>query len=71
MGLIDAGTGAKLDRYIGYYEPCYNSHHALDWDQAVQEEARNVARSVLAAVKEFRAGRLSQPDKKLKWPRTK
>ena len=38
MGLIDAGAAAKLDRYIGYYEPYYNSHDALDKDKAVQEE---------------------------------
>ena len=71
MGLIDAGAAARLDRYIGYYEPYYNSHDALDKDQAVQEEVRNVARSVVSAVKELRAGRLSQPDKHIKWPRPK
>lgn len=61
----------KLDRYIGYYEPYYNSHDALDKDNAVQEETRNVARAVAQAVKELRARRLSQPDKQVKWPRTK
>ena len=71
MGLIDAGATAKLDRYIGYYEPYYNSHEALDQDTAVQEEVRNVARSVIKAVEELRAGRLSQPDKGLKGPRIK
>ena len=71
MGLIDAGAAAKLDRYVGYYEPYYNSHDALDKDAAVQEEVRNVARSVVEAVKQIRAGTLSQPDKKIKWPRPK
>ena len=71
MGLIDAGAAAKLDRYIGYYEPYYNSHDVLDKDHAVQEEVRNVARAVAAAVTELRAGRLSQPDRGLKWPRPK
>ena len=71
MGLIDAGAAAKLDRYIGYYEPYFNSHDALDKDKPVQDEVRNVARSVVQAVKELRAGRLSQPDKQVKWPRTK
>ena len=71
MGLIAAGAAAQLDRYIGYYEPYYNSHDALDQDKAVQEEARNVARAVVQAVKELRAGRLSQPDKQLKPPRPK
>jgi multimeric flavodoxin WrbA len=71
MGMIDAGASAKLDRYIGYYEPYYNSHDALDKDKALQEEVRNVARSVVAAVRELRAGRLSQPDKRTKPPRPK
>ena len=71
MGLIDAGAAAKLDRYIGYYEPYYNSHDALDEDWAVQEEVRNVARSVVQAVSLLRAGRLRQPDKQIQWPRTK
>ncbi len=71
MGLIDAGAASKLDRYIGYYDPYYNSHDVLDKDTAVQEEVRNVARSVIQAVKELRAGRLSQPDKKMNPPRAK
>ena len=71
MGLIDAGGLAKLDRYIGYFEPYYNSHDALDKDAAVQQEVHNVARAVVGAVAELRAGRLSQPDKKLKTPRPK
>lgn len=71
MGLIDAGSTAKLDRYIGYYELYCESHAALDEDLAVQEEVRNVARSVAAAVTELRAGRLSQPDKSLHAPRPK
>jgi multimeric flavodoxin WrbA len=71
MGLIDAGTVARLDRYIGYYEPYYNSHEALDKDNAMQQEVRNVARSVLGAVLALRAGRLSQPDRQIKSPRPK
>ncbi|QDQ28790.1 flavodoxin family protein [Chitinimonas arctica] len=71
MGMIDAGAAAKLDRYIGYYEPYYSSHDVLDKDEDVQEEVRNVARSVLNAVKALRAGTLSQPDKATKPPRPK
>jgi multimeric flavodoxin WrbA len=71
MGLIAAGAAAKLDRYIGYYGPYWDSHDALDADQAVQEETRNVARSVVQAVKELRAGRLDQPDKLTQAPRPK
>ena len=71
MGLIDAGAAAKLDRYIGYYEPYYNSHDTLDKDLAVQHEVQNVAQAVVQAVKLLRAGDLSQPDKKVVWPRPK
>ena len=71
MGLIDAGGQARLDRYIGYYEPYATSHDALDADKALMEEVRNVAGAVAAAVTELRAGRLSQPDKGLPQPRPK
>jgi multimeric flavodoxin WrbA len=71
MGLIDAGSASKLDRYIGYYESYAESHDALDRDTAVQEEVRNVALAVSTAVAELRAGRLSQPDKGLRRPRPK
>jgi len=36
MGLIDAGGRARLDRYIGYWEPYATSHDALDADRAVR-----------------------------------
>jgi multimeric flavodoxin WrbA len=71
MGLIDAGPKARLDRYIGYYEPYATSHDALDRDRDVQEEVRNVARAVVEAVRESRAGRLSEPDANLESPRPK
>ena len=71
IGLIDAGAAAKLDRYIGYYETYSASHDALDLDLAVQEEVRNVARSVTQAVRLLRAGQLPQPDRKLSRPRPK
>ncbi len=71
MGLIPAGASAALDRYIGYFEPYYNSHEVLDKDQDVQEEVRNVARAVVAAVQQLRAGELKQPDRKLHRPRPK
>ncbi|MEP7282121.1 MAG: NAD(P)H-dependent oxidoreductase [Rubrivivax sp.] len=71
MGLIDAGGLARLDRYVGYFEPYFESHDALDKDPAVQEEARNVARAVAAAVAARRAGDLPSPDAKLKPPRPK
>ncbi|SHH85444.1 flavodoxin family protein [Pollutimonas bauzanensis] len=71
MGLLDAGSMARLDRYIGYYDTYAQSHEALDRDTGVQEEVRNVARAVARAVRLLRANRLPAPDAKLKSPRPK
>ena len=71
MGLIDAGEAARLDRYIGYYKPYATSHEELDKDKVLQEEVRNVARAVAIAVRELRAGKLSDPTAQLKRPRAK
>jgi multimeric flavodoxin WrbA len=71
MGFIDAGAQARLDRYIGYYEPYATSHDSLDQDEPVQEEARNVARAVAKAVVELRAGRLQAVQSNLPRPRPK
>ena len=71
MGLVAAGDRARLDRFIGYYEPYATSHDALDADVAVQEEVRNVARAVAEAVNALRGGRLSMPGKGLERPRPK
>jgi multimeric flavodoxin WrbA len=71
MGLVDAGPSALLDRYVGYYESYADSHATLDKDVDFQEEVRNVARSVSAAVDAIRSGKLVQPDRKLSRPRPK
>jgi hypothetical protein len=71
MGLVDAGAGSRLDRYLGYYTPYATSHEDLDRDAALHEEVRNVARAVVNAVAELRAGRLSRPDGELARPRLK
>jgi multimeric flavodoxin WrbA len=71
MGFIDAGVQARLDRYIGYYAPYATSHEALDQDNAVQDETRNVALAVAKAVVELRAGRLQAAQPQLKRPRPK
>ena len=71
MGLIDAGTQARLDRYVGYYEPYATSHNTLDADKPMQAEVRNVASAVANAVKSLRSGTLSEPDKALPRPRPK
>jgi multimeric flavodoxin WrbA len=71
MGLIEAGHASQLGAYIGYMEPYATSHDALDKDTDLQEETRNAARSLVAAVKQLRAGELRQPDEKLREPRPK
>lgn len=71
MGLVDAGASARLDRYIGYYEPYATSHETLDRDTAMQEETRNVARAVAVAVRQQRSGTLSVPDRAVRDPRPK
>jgi multimeric flavodoxin WrbA len=71
MGLIDAGFQGRLERYIGYYEPYATSHDALDADEYVQEEVRNMARAVVNAVAQVRAGKLQLPDKGIRRPRMK
>lgn len=71
MGLIDAGSQARLDRFIGYYQPYATSHEELDRDLAVQEEARQAARAVAHAVGELRSGRLRSVRPELPRPRPK
>jgi multimeric flavodoxin WrbA len=71
MGLVDAGNQARLDRFIGYYEPYANSHDALDRDENLHEEVRNVGRAVANAVRAARNGTLVVPDAKLSRPRPK
>jgi multimeric flavodoxin WrbA len=71
MDLVEAGNSATLDRYIGYYEPYAISHGALDRDAALQEEVRNVARSLVNAVRLMRSNRLERPDEGLQVPRAK
>ena len=71
MGFIDAGAQARLDRYIGYFEPYATSHDVLDKAIAVQAETRNVALAVAKAVVELRAGRLHAVQAKLPRPRPK
>jgi multimeric flavodoxin WrbA len=71
MGLLDAGFGARLDRYIGYYEPYATSHDALDKDTDVQDEIKRAARAVALSVGLMRDGRTKHGDEGLPKPRTK
>ncbi len=71
MGLIDAGAQARLDRFIGYYEPYATSHDALDKDINVQQEVRHVGKAVAAVVRELRNGGLDTMKPRLTPPRPK
>lgn len=71
MGLVPAGQQSQLDRHIGYYEPYADNQAALDKDEAVQEEVRNVARAVAKAADAARLGTLVRPDAGLASPRRK
>jgi multimeric flavodoxin WrbA len=71
MGLIRAGGGAELDRYIGYYEPYATSHEALDRDLPIMEEVRVAARTLLEAVVAKRVGRLVEAGGSESAPRAK
>ena len=71
MGLIDSGSNARLDRYIGYFEPYATSHDALDKDTGLWEEVRNVARAVAITVRDVRAGKLPNAAAELPSPRPK
>jgi multimeric flavodoxin WrbA len=61
MELEPAGPLTSIDRYIGYLEPYATSHDALDRDEAVQDETRNVARRLVDALRLRQEGRLATP----------
>jgi multimeric flavodoxin WrbA len=71
MGFIDAGAQARLDRFVGYYEPYATSHEALDRDDALRQETRNVGLSVAHAVQALRSGHLKADRPALQRPRPK
>jgi multimeric flavodoxin WrbA len=71
MCLIPASPTAQLDRYVGYYESYAESHETLDRDSAFQEEVRNVARAVGAAVRDIRSGKRVEANRGLSDPRPK
>src|SRR5215510_4595229 len=71
MELIEAGNASQLGAYVGYMRPYATSHDDLDHDTAFQEEVRNAARSLVAAVKQLRSGELKPPDAGLRPPRPK
>jgi multimeric flavodoxin WrbA len=71
MELVEAGNLSQLGAYVGYLRPYATSHDDLDRDTAFQEEVRNAARSLVAAVRQLRRGELKPPDAGLHSPRQK
>ena len=71
MNLISAGNMAESDGYVGYMKPYATSHEDLDEDTDFQEEVRNAARALGAAVRLAHAGRLDNPAKGLSDPNPK
>ncbi|HEX2527987.1 MAG TPA: flavodoxin family protein [Geminicoccus sp.] len=71
MELRPAGATAELDRYIGYWKPYATSHDELDRDEAIQEEIRNAARTLVEAVKAHRRGLMVEAGSGLSDPREK
>jgi multimeric flavodoxin WrbA len=71
MKLIPTGHSGSVGRYVGYYEPYATSHDALDADQAIQEEVRNAARSLIEMVRLVRRGKFVSSEEDLRDPRPK
>lgn len=71
MGLIRSGPQSQIDRYIGYFKPYATSHEDLDDDPAIFKEVQNIAKAVLNAATQIRAGKLVPPDKDLEPARKK
>jgi multimeric flavodoxin WrbA len=71
MHLCPAGPTAELERYIGYWKPYATSHDELDADEAIQEEVRNAARTLVEGVNATRSGKLVTTGADLKEPRKK
>jgi len=69
--LVVAGNMSQLGAYVGYMRPYATSHNDLDKDTAFQEEVRNAARSLVAAFKQLRRGKLNPTDAGLRAPRQK
>lgn len=71
MRLSSAGRMAELDRYIGYWQPYATSHEALDADQAIKQEVRNAARTLIESVRQKRSGKAVEGGSGLESPRQK
>jgi len=67
--VVDVLRLIDVDRLL--LVPRSPSHEALDRDEAVQEEARNVARVVVEAVRLKQEGKFPSADETLRDPRPK
>jgi hypothetical protein len=70
MHLIQAGAVSCIDRFIDYYGKYATSHDAFDKDQALHDEVRNAARSLITRIEQHRAG-VEAPGEGLQDPRPK
>jgi multimeric flavodoxin WrbA len=71
MQLAPAGASAELDRYIGYWKPYATSHEELDADEAIMEEVRNAARTLVEGLTAQRSDRWTVAGRNLTPPREK
>jgi hypothetical protein len=70
-GLIQAGHKGVFGADLGYLDTYAESHEDLDQDLAFQEDTRTAAKSLVAAIRLMRSGKLPQPDVGLKEARPK
>jgi multimeric flavodoxin WrbA len=71
MQLCPAGPQAELDRYIGYWKPYATSHDELDADEAIQQEVRIAAQTLLNGVRAQRVGLMVDAGATIESPRQK
>jgi multimeric flavodoxin WrbA len=71
MGLVQAGPGAVLDAWIGYYKPYATSHQDLDADRDLFTRVGNAALALADMVRQLRSGEYMAPDKNLHEPNEK
>ena len=71
IGMIQAGPGAALDTWIGWYRPYATSHEDLDADEDLFAQVRNAALSLANLVEQIRTGAYRAPDQGLHSPRQK
>lgn len=71
MMLIPASVYSQIGRYIGYYGTYAESHKELDKDNAIMDEVRNAADSLLLSIQAEREKKLTSLLPQLNDPRPK